>query len=137
MDFKRKKILIVDDDRNMAHAIRRLLSVEGKYEIEGAVNGDEAEKKLENFLPDLIILDIKMPGKSGYEVLFKIREDESKQNVKVIGISGISGGIGASFMEILGADAYFEKPFDNQEFTEKIFKLLEENVRNDKKNVNC
>ena len=124
--FKRKKILIVDDDKEMRQAIRRLLTVAGNYEINEAKDGCDAEEQLKNFSPNLVILDIKMPGKDGYEICSNIRSNINMKNVKIIGLSGISGGIGAAFMEALGADYYFEKPFDNNIFKNKIFKLLEE-----------
>jgi len=111
-EINKKKILIIDDDLGIRRAIKRLLMVEGKYEIEEA-DGYDIEEKLKQSKPDLVILDIKMPGKSGYEILTDLRINDETRNVKVIGISGIFVEIGASFMVALKADAYFEKPFDN------------------------
>ena len=122
--IKRKKILIVDDDRGMRSYIRRMLLLEDCYDIEMSADGIDAQKKVKEFVPDLIFLDIKMPGQSGYEVLLDLREFIDEHNIKVIGISGISGGIGAAFMEILEADAYFQKPFENEKVLKKVAKLL-------------
>jgi len=119
----RKRILIIDDDQNIRKAITRLLIMEENYEVQEA-DGYDAKEKMKVFLPDLLILDIKMPGKSGYEVFAELRTDASFENMKIIGISGVFGAAGASFMEALNADAYFEKPFDNQELVNKISDLL-------------
>ncbi|MBU0468488.1 MAG: response regulator [Candidatus Omnitrophica bacterium] len=122
----KKRILIVDDEQEVRQAIRRILMVSGKYIIEEAVDGFDAEKILKTYMPDLIILDVKMPGKDGYATCMHIRDDLRMKNVKIVGISGFSGGIGRSFMETLGADFYFEKPFDTNKLRERISKLLED-----------
>lgn len=126
---ERKKILIVDDDEGMRQSIRRLLTIDGKYEIQEAIDGYDAEKKLKKFTPHLIIIDVKMPGKDGYATCMHIRDSLGLKDVKIVGISGISGGIGAAFMEVLGANFYFEKPFDTIKFKERIAKLLEEDSK--------
>ncbi len=120
----KKRILIIDDEENMRHAIRRLLEPDGTYEIAEAGDGLEAEKRIKDFSPDLVILDIKMPGKFGYEICMNIKENPQMSHIKVVGISGISGGIGNAMMSTLGADSYFEKPFDNDKFKNKITSLL-------------
>ena len=124
-----KKILIVDDDEGMRQSIRRLLAFDGKYEIEEAVDGLDAEEKLKKFTPNLIIIDVKMPGKDGYATCMYIRDDLGMKDVKIIGISGVSGGIGAAFMAALGADFYFEKPFCSNKFRERILKLLKDDSK--------
>jgi DNA-binding response OmpR family regulator len=60
--------LIIDDDKDMDRAIRRLLLLEGKYEIECIANGDEAGQKFMDDKPDLVILDIRMPRGDGYKL---------------------------------------------------------------------
>jgi len=55
-----------------------------------------------------------------------IKSDLNMKNIKIVGISGVSGGIGGAFMEVLGVDAYFEKPLDVNKFREKIAKLLQD-----------
>ncbi len=118
------KILIVDDDVNICKAIKRLLSRDHDYEIEEAHNGLEAAKKIQAARWDLIILDINLPPTDGYDICFKIRE--VNKTVKIVAISGYSGAIGKASMEALGANCYFEKPFDNNQFRDKIQQLLEE-----------
>jgi CheY-like chemotaxis protein len=121
-----KKILIVDDETNIRKLIRSILEKEKKYEFEEASNGREAQEKVKNFCPDLIVLDINMPGEGGYDACLHIRNQVDKKRVKIIGVSGLSGKIGDAIMTALGADYFFEKPFNNEQFKSKVAELLGE-----------
>ena len=125
MSNNKKKILIVDDDEAVRKTIKTMLTTEEKYDIKEAEDGLIAEKKIEEFLPDLIILDIRMPKKDGYEVLWDLKKRPSMQHVKVVAVSGFSGNIGGVIMDVLGVDCFFKKPFDIKKFKEKIASLLE------------
>ena len=120
----KKRILIIDDDDGMRKAIRRMLSREGNYDIEEAQDGFVAENKIKEFSPHLVILDIRMPGKNGYEVCLNIRKAPEMNNVKIIAISGLAGHIGDAIVSALGADCFFEKPFDSDKFKDAIDSLL-------------
>lgn len=122
----KKKILIVDDDDGIRECIIRILAKENKYHLEIATNGLEAEEKIERIHPDLVILDIKIPQKDGYAICMHIRETLKMHNIKIIGMSGISGGIGEAFMTTLGADHYFKKPFSVMDFRKRVSELLNE-----------
>ncbi|MBN1912832.1 MAG: response regulator [Candidatus Omnitrophica bacterium] len=122
----RKKILVVDDDDIVRKTIINILELEGKYDIEEAQDGLIAEKKIEEFIPDLIILDIKMPNKDGYEVFWDLKKKPDKGHIKVIAVSGFSGQIGGAIMDALGADSFFEKPLDIKKFRERVNALLKE-----------
>ena len=122
----KKKILIVDDEQEVRDSIRRCLMASGAYIIEEAINGSDAIEALKTYAPELIIIDVKKPVKGGYETCMHIKSDLNMKNIKIVGISGVSGGIGGAFMEVLGVDAYFEKPLDVNKFREKIAKLLQD-----------
>ena len=124
MTLEKKRILIVDDDENIRNAIRRMLAIDNIYLIEEAQNGGEAEEQIECFIPDLVILDIKMPGKDGYDVSLDIRRHDTNKKIKIIAISGLMQNVIEPMMEALGVDYFFEKPFDNQLLKEKIQELL-------------
>ena len=124
MRNKKKKILIIDDDRAMSTSIKNLLVFDGKYDIQELADSNWMEDVIKQFQPDLIILDVKMPGKGGYEICMYIKDNEALKHIKIIGVSGLSGGIGAAFMEALGADKYFEKPFDTGKFRDQVKKLI-------------
>lgn len=120
-----KKILVVDDDEDTRLIIKRILNIGHRYWIEEAANGRELKEKLSFFSPDLIILDVKMPGESGYELCMYIRDKLRMDSVKIVAVSGFSGRIGDSIMGALGADDFFEKPVANQKFVNKVNQLLE------------
>ena len=119
-----KKILIVDDDRGIVFALRRILMLEGEYLIETAFNGFDAGKKFTAFKPDLIILDINMPGLDGYQVYANIRQDPNNNSSKIFIISGVSEADEIKKIMDLGADGFLQKPFSNEDIKERISKLL-------------
>lgn len=118
------KILIVDDDKGVVEALKRVLALERRYDIETAYEGFEAGKKFVEYKPDLVILDLNMPGLNGYDVCAKIRSDEKNDDVKILVISGAVGHEEIKRTMSLGADDYLVKPFENQELKTKIAKLL-------------
>ncbi|MDE2027132.1 MAG: response regulator [Candidatus Omnitrophica bacterium] len=120
----RKRILIVDDDRGIVDSIRRFLVREKVYAIEIAYDGFEAGQKFTAFKPDLVILDIKMPGLNGYEVCSRLRTNPQNKNVSILLISGITDQSGLSQARGAGADDYLEKPFSNASLKQNIEALL-------------
>ena len=119
-----KRVLIVDDDKSMVDAIHRTLKRERTYDLEIAYDGFEAGQKLSDFKPDLIVLDIKMPGLDGYQLCSRIRNNPKNQNVRILLISGVIGPKEVSQIRKSGADDYLEKPFANKALKEKIEDLL-------------
>lgn len=120
----KKKILIIDDEEGLRNAIRRLLLLEKNYEIDEAADGYIGEQKIESFNPDLVILDLKMPGKDGYEVCEGIRNNPETANLKIIAYSGLLGEDEKQRMQALGVSHFFEKPFDIDKFKMKIYEVL-------------
>ena len=124
-----KKVLIVDDDKGIVDSIQRSLKREKIYDLEVAFDGFEAGHKFADFKPDLIILDIKMPGLDGYQLCSRIRSDKKNKNVKILLISGLVETKEASCIKESGADGYLSKPFSNEELKKKIMNLLDLNRR--------
>jgi len=118
------KILIVDDDRGIVHALKRLLMMENKYLIEEAYDGFEAGKKFAAFKPDLIILDIHMPALDGYQVYANIRQDHQNKNTKILIISGVNDPKEIQKINELGANGFLQKPFSNEALQEQIKRIL-------------
>jgi excisionase family DNA binding protein len=125
----RKRVLIVDDEKGVVDAIQRFLRIEKIYDLEAAFDGFEAGHKFADFKPDLIILDIRMPGLDGYQVCSRIRSDERNRNVKILLISGGFEEKEISRIQELGADDYLAKPFSNEELRIKVMNLLDLNRR--------
>jgi DNA-binding response OmpR family regulator len=112
------KILTVDDDPNNIAIVEELL--EDSYNLKTAASGREALEIARDFRPDIILLDIMMPDMSGYEVCRRLRERYTPQQTKIIMVSAR-----AMVSERLegyraGADDYITKPFDGDEFLEKV-----------------
>ena len=113
-----EKILCVDDDAINRSTFVELLGED--YELCLAVDGPDALEKLHRFRPDLVLLDIMMPGMNGYEVCQRIRETESLRHTKVIMISAKAMVAERLQGYEAGADDYMTKPFDHDELLAKI-----------------
>ncbi len=118
-----KKVLIADDEPNIVTSLEYLMQKKG-YEVKIARNGDEALALVESFLPDVVLLDVMMPRKSGYEVCQQIRERPDWQHIKVVMLSAKGREAEVNKGLSLGADSYVTKPFSNQELIAKIEGLL-------------
>ena len=118
-----KRVLIVDDEANIVAALDYLLRRSG-YEVSVAATGEEALRQVEAFSPDLVLLDVMMPQKSGYEVCRRIRERPEWAAVKIVMLSAKGREAEVSKGIALGADLYVTKPFSNAELVARIRELL-------------
>ena len=114
-----KKIMVVDDAPSVLNYLKDILT-DANYEVITATSGEQALARLNDFKPDLILLDIIMPGMDGYEVCRKIRQNRTNGPVKIIMVSTES-----KLQERLrgyqtGVDDYIGKPFDEHELLAKI-----------------
>ena len=113
---KRLYIMVVDDEQAILSLLKRTLEPEG-YGVVAADNGRSALALLEEHKPDLVILDIKMPGLDGFQVLDRIRQ---RSNVPVIMLTGMCEVETLRDALALGADDYVRKPFHTREFLARI-----------------
>jgi two-component system, OmpR family, alkaline phosphatase synthesis response regulator PhoP len=120
----RKKVLIADDEPNIVTAVEFLLQRNG-YEVHIARNGDEALKLVEACNPDLVLLDVMMPVRSGYEVCKRIREHPDWRHIKIIMLSAKGRDAEVNKGLAIGADLYVTKPFSTRDLMGKISELLE------------
>lgn len=118
------KILVVDDDANMVSAIKRLFKKEQAFEIDVAYDGFEAGIKLLIFKPDLVVLDMKMPGMNGYEVAQKIKRSSNCEHTKIISMSAYFEEGDKDRLLKLGVDCCLDKPFDSEDLINKAKQLL-------------
>ncbi len=114
------KILVVDDDLNICDVLKLYLEKEG-FEVKTVNDGDNAVETFKIFEPDLVLLDIMMPGKDGWQVCREIREQSAKPVIML-------SAKGETFDKVLGlelgADDYIVKPFDNKEVAARIKAVL-------------
>lgn len=119
-----KKILLVEDEDNIALALEVIVGRHG-YGMRRVATGTEAIDALADDRPDLVVLDVMLPERSGFEVCQHIRNTDELRDIKVLMMSAAgSKTIRRKGME-LGADAFFTKPFDTRELTDAICALLE------------
>jgi DNA-binding response OmpR family regulator len=118
-----KRVLIADDEPNIVTALEFLLRRSG-YEVSIARNGEAALKLVEAQLPDLVLLDVMMPLRSGYEVCQRMRERADWQHIKIIMLTAKGRDVEMNKGLSIGADLYITKPFSTQELVAKINGLL-------------
>ncbi|MEG0948617.1 MAG: response regulator, partial [Bacteroidales bacterium] len=113
------RILIVDDIPANILLLKIILEKEG-YQVETAESGEEALLKIDEQLPDLILLDVMMPGMSGYQVADIVREREEWKEVGIIFITALTGSNNVVEGFKHGGNDYISKPFNKEEFLIKI-----------------
>jgi DNA-binding response OmpR family regulator len=117
------RILIVDDDPEVADPVRFALEGLG-YEVVHMPNGTMGVKKLEEFQPDLMVLDMMMPGQSGFLVLEHVRRTK-QDRIRIIMVTANDGSRHENYARMLGVDDYFLKPFPLDRLVAKVQELLE------------
>ena len=120
----KKRILIVDDDKDMALTIERTLKLQSKYDIDLAFDGFDAGRKVIEFKPDLVILDIRMPGMDGYAVTKRIKDIPELLHTKIIAISAFFEEEGREKILSLGANVCLDKPFNKEDLLNGVGKLI-------------
>jgi excisionase family DNA binding protein len=120
----RRRILIVDDEPTVVAFIESALLLEGKYELATATDGFDAGQQVVTFNPDLIILDIMLPGMDGFEVCRRVKTDSATQRIKILAITGFATEENVRRILHTGADDYLAKPLKLQDLQEKVAELL-------------
>ena len=119
-----QKILIADDEPNIVAALEFLLRQSG-YEVLVARNGEEALKLVAANIPDLVLLDVMMPIRSGYDVCMRMRERDDWRHIKVVMLSAKGRESEVNKGLAMGADLYVTKPFSTRDLMAKIKGLLQ------------
>ena len=117
-------ILVVDDNKEIVYSISELLKYEG-YQVVKAYDGMEALKALETNQIDLILLDVMMPRKNGYEVCQEIRADQSLAATRILMLTAKGRETEVTKGLAVGADAYMTKPFSTRDLVARVRSLLE------------
>ena len=117
------KILIVDDEPNIVLSLEFLMKQRG-YETRVARDGDEALAEVERFRPDLVLLDVMLPGRDGFEVCQRLRA-EGWSDLKIMMLTAKGRDVEIENGLALGADAYVTKPFATAELVERVGEMLE------------
>jgi DNA-binding response OmpR family regulator len=115
-----KRVLIADDEPNIVTSLEFLMEKAG-YEIRVATDGAQALEIAKSFRPDLVLLDVMVPMKSGYEVCQQLKRD-----IKIVMVSAKGRDVEVAKALELGADAYVTKPFSTRELVAKVREVLGE-----------
>jgi len=125
-----RRVLIVDDEPNIVTSLEFLMRGDD-YEVRVARNGEEALQLAESFRPDIVVLDIMMPHRSGFEVCQKIRENPVLGDVKIVMLTAKGRDVEKEKGLDLGANAYITKPFSTKELMNTVRGLLPRSERGD------
>ncbi len=134
MDNRLKKVLIADDEPDILEILKYNLIKEG-YQVITAQDGDEAIEKAKQTLPDLIILDIMMPGKNGVEVCEILRSQPKLKDTLIMFLTALSDEATQIKGLATGADDYISKPISPNVFISKVQSLLRRVTKTDNKIV--
>ncbi|MGY2462161.1 response regulator transcription factor [Vreelandella sulfidaeris] len=117
------KVLVVDDEPNIVLSLEFLMEQAG-FEVVTAEDGEQALARVKDAQPDLLLLDISLPGISGFDVLERLRSEEATAQLPIIMLTAHGRDVEREKGMALGADDYITKPFSTQSLVEKVKTLL-------------
>lgn len=118
-----KKVILIEDERNIIEAISFILSRDG-WEVKTHSNGHDAMDAVRERQPDLVILDVMLPGKSGFDILQEIRDDAELAATPVLMLTARGQQKDREMAERAGASRYMTKPFSNADVLEAVRDLV-------------
>ena len=121
-------VLVADDDPEILSLLSIRLNRAG-YTVVEAVDGEQTLARVREHYPDLVILDVMMPGKNGWEVAKELRHDARFKAIGIIMLTAIGEKINEMTSPLYGADAYVDKPFEFSDLEQKIRQVLEQRRR--------
>ncbi|GLR64302.1 response regulator transcription factor [Marinospirillum insulare] len=119
------KVLVVDDEPNIVLSLEFLMQQAG-FDVTTALDGESAMALVTENPPDLVLLDISLPGISGFEVLEQLRSQESFKRLPIVMLTAHGREVEREKGLALGADDYITKPFSTRQLVEKVQALLNE-----------
>lgn len=118
-----KRVLLIEDEPNIIEAISFILSRDG-WAVDTHSNGHDAVDVVRAKTPDLVILDVMLPGKSGYDILSELREDAATRDLPVLMLTARGQTKDRELAERIGASRFMTKPFSNAEVLEALRELV-------------
>lgn len=118
-----KKILVIDDERDFIETVSFSLTANG-FDVSTAPNGPSGIEQARSYKPDLIILDLMMPGMDGYEAAIRLKSDKATSNIPIIVLTAtVTKELGQKVRETKATD-YLTKPCDLEELLKKVKSIL-------------
>ncbi|MBO7679456.1 MAG: response regulator [Thermoguttaceae bacterium] len=125
LESGKRKVLVVDDDRELVELIVDVLERDGRFETRSVNNGFDAGMMVKEYRPDLIVLDVMLQDINGKDVCVRVRSDGSLEDVKIICISGMVEEDKIAELKAAGANDFLAKPFDTDKLIERMCHLLD------------
>jgi DNA-binding response OmpR family regulator len=122
-DAKPPVVLIADDDPKILNLLSIRLSRRG-YQVLEAVDGAQTLEQARKHHPDVVLLDVMMPGKSGWETAKELRADEALRDIGIVIMTALGEKVSKMTSLIYGADACIDKPFDFDELDAQLQRLI-------------
>ena len=110
---KKKKILVVDDESNIRLLVKNMLGT--RYDVIEAGDGDEAVTQAQKEKPDLVLLDILMPGKDGFTTCNQLKANKATKDIPVVMVTALQHKLDEKLALSLKADGYMRKPFTSED----------------------
>jgi DNA-binding response OmpR family regulator len=125
---KKTKVLVADDDPEILALISRRLQRKG-YEVLEAQDGGETLEAARAHLPDVIVLDVMMPVKNGWEVAKELRSDPATKGIGILVLTAIGEKMNEMNSPLFGADAYLDKPFEFADLERMVDEVLKKTTK--------
>lgn len=125
MPDRPRRVLVVEDEDNIALALDFLMTREG-YDHDRVADGDAALPKIRAMRPDLVVLDVMLPGVSGYDICREVRGDPALRGVKILMMTARGSSVERRRGVEIGADGFITKPFELKELRQEVRRLLAE-----------
>lgn len=118
-----KRVLLIEDEPNIIEAIRFLLVREG-YNVDTHSDGQTAVKAVRDRSPDMVILDVMLPNRSGYDILQELRAERDRDQLPVLMLTARGQKTDREMAERYGANKFMTKPFANADIVSSVRELL-------------
>lgn len=122
-DFMTKQVLVIEDEPNIAEAISFILSREG-WKVSIHSSGTTAVQAVHDVSPDVLILDVMLPGKSGYDILQDLRSSDATRALPVLMLTARGQKTDRELAQRLGVNRFMTKPFSNTEMLSNLRELV-------------
>jgi excisionase family DNA binding protein len=124
LESGRRRVLVVDDDEAIIEMLTELLDRDGRFEVRTAATGYEAGMVTEQFRPDILLLDFKLPDINGTAVCRTIRANPNYEHIKIIAMSGVADPDEVEELRAAGADDFVRKPFVVGDLVSRMSEML-------------
>ncbi len=124
LETDRKKVLIVDDEKDIVDMLAAVLTRDGRFEVRTASNGFDAGAMTRDFRPDIVLLDYMLPDINGNIVCQRIRRDKDLSATRIIIVSGAVDPVEVKALLAAGADEFVKKPFDIDRLIARMVELV-------------